>query len=201
MRHNKRALGVFLAAVLALSLASTVSIAQTSAYDYILRGERYLASGAADEAIREFKAALSMEPGNTRASLGLGQAYEQRSKCARVFNYRMELMTELETIGKLGFPPLTDQGYQDVGLALDAYSKAVASYPHAEAHTPGLAAFCERPAGWRRKVCWSGQSPRTVHRSCRLCFGVCVSARRQRAGCRRTDRQNPVCIRRSSERP
>jgi len=135
MRHNKRALNVFLAVILALALASTVSVAQTSAYDYILRGERYLASGAADEAIREFKAALSMEPGNTRASLGLGQAYEQRSKCARVFNYRMELMTELETIGKLGFPPLTDQGYQDVGLALDAYSKAVASYPpYAEAY-------------------------------------------------------------------
>ncbi len=135
MRHSKRALNVFLAVILALALASTVSVAQTSAYDYILRGERYLASGAADEAIREFKAALSMEPGNTRASLGLGQAYEQRSKCARVFNYRMELMTELETIGKLGFPPLTDQGYQDVGLALDAYSKAVASYPpYAEAY-------------------------------------------------------------------
>ena len=135
MRHNKRALGVFLAAVLALSLASTVSVAQTSAYDYILRGERYLASGAADDAIREFNAALSMEPGNTRASFGLGQAYEQRSKCARVFNYRMELMTELEPVKKLGFPPLTEQGYQDIRLALDAYSKAVASYPpYAEAY-------------------------------------------------------------------
>lgn len=129
MKHSKRALGVFLAAVLAFALASTVSIAQTSAYDYILRGERYLASGAADDAIREFNAALSIEPGNTRASFGLGQAYEQRSKCARVFGYRMELATELETIGKLGFPPLTDQGYQDIGLALDAYARAVASYP------------------------------------------------------------------------
>jgi len=135
MKHNKRALGVFLAAVLAFALASSVSIAQTSAYDYILRGERYLASGAADDAIREFNAALSMEPGNTRASFGLGQAYEQRSRCARVFNYRMELITEPETIGKLGFPPLTDQGYQDVGLALDAYARAVASYPpYAEAY-------------------------------------------------------------------
>ena len=129
MKHNKRALGVFLVAVLAFALASTVSTAQTSAYDYILRGERYLASGAADDAIREFNVALSIEPGNTRASYGLGQAYEQRSTCARVFNYRMELITELDTIGKLGFPPLTDQGYQDIGLALDAYAKAVASYP------------------------------------------------------------------------
>ena len=76
-----------------------------------------------------------MEPGNTRASFGLGQAYEQRSKCARVFNYRMELMTELEPVKKLGFPPLTEQGYQDIRLALDAYSKAVASYPpYAEAY-------------------------------------------------------------------
>jgi tetratricopeptide (TPR) repeat protein/fibronectin type 3 domain-containing protein len=129
MKHNKRALGVFLATVLAFALASTVSIAQTSAYDYILRGERYLASGAADDAIREFGTALSIEPGNTRAGFGLGQAYEQRSKCARVFNYRMELMTEPETLAKLGFPPLTEQGYQDIKLALDAYSKAVASYP------------------------------------------------------------------------
>ena len=68
MRHSKRALNVFLAVILALALASTVSVAQTSAYDYILRGERYLASGAADEAIREFKAALSRS-GQTRASL------------------------------------------------------------------------------------------------------------------------------------
>ncbi len=129
MRHTRRILSVFAVAVAVLALASAVSVAQTSAYDYILRGERYLASGAADDAIREFNAALSMEPGNTRASFGLGQAYEQRSRCARVFNYRMELMTEPGTLGKLGFPPLTEQGYQDVQLALDAYAKSVASYP------------------------------------------------------------------------
>ena len=73
MTHNKRVLAVFVAVVLAFALASAVSIAQTSAYDYILRGERYLASGAADDAIREFNAALSIEPGNTRASFGLGR--------------------------------------------------------------------------------------------------------------------------------
>lgn len=135
MKKTRRMLSVFVVAAaalglaLALALVSGVSVAQTSAYDYIVRGERYLASGAADDAIREFNTALSIEPGNTRASFGLGQAYEQRSKCARVFNYRMELMTELDALRKLGFPPLTEQGYQDVQLALDAYAKSVTSYP------------------------------------------------------------------------
>ena len=188
MKHSKRALGVFLAAVLAFTLASTVCIAQTSAYDYILRGERYLASGAADDAIREFKAALSIEPGNTRASFGLGQAYEQRSKCARVFSYRMELTTELETIGKLGFPPLTDQGYQDIELALDAYTRAVASYPaYAGAYyRQGLLHFVSgRQAEANRAGAGSNRGAFVDPSS--GAFGICVSGGWQYAGRCRAD--------------
>ncbi|MDD3599353.1 MAG: tetratricopeptide repeat protein, partial [Firmicutes bacterium] len=129
MNNKKRALLVLALALCVGMLASACSVGQISAYDYILRGEQYLAQGLADEAIRQFEQAIQVEPTNTRAHFGLGSAYEARSNAATVFNYRMELVTEPEPIRKLGFPPLSEQGYQDVELAIQAYSKAASYSP------------------------------------------------------------------------
>jgi tetratricopeptide (TPR) repeat protein/fibronectin type 3 domain-containing protein len=129
MKNRRRALFILALALCVGILASAYSLAQVSAYDYILRGEQYLAQGLEDEAIRQFEQAVQIEPTNTRAHFGLGRAYEARSNAARVFNYRMELVTEPEPIRKLGFPPLSEQGYQDMELAIQAYSKAASYSP------------------------------------------------------------------------
>ncbi len=138
MKSKRKVLFIFASLALVLfvgTLVSTSSQAQISAYDYILRGEQYLAQGAANEAIGQFEQAIYIEPTNTRAHFGLGCAYEMRSKAARVFNYRMELFTEPDSVRKLGFPPLSEQGYQDVERAIQAYSKAALySPPYAEGH-------------------------------------------------------------------
>ena len=138
MKSKRKVLFIFASLALVLfvgTLVSTSSQAQISAYDYILRGEQYLAQGAANEAIGQFEQAIYIEPTNTRAHFGLGCAYEMRSKAARVFNYRMELFTEPDPVRKLGFPPLSEQGYQDVERAIQAYSKAALySPPYAEGH-------------------------------------------------------------------
>ncbi|MCR4424690.1 MAG: fibronectin type III domain-containing protein [Firmicutes bacterium] len=115
---------VVFALVLATLVPATTG-AQTSAYDYIVRGERFLGQGLADDAVREFTQALKLEPQNTRAHFGLGQGYELRSGIQGVLTYRLECMTEPAYVRAYGFPPLTDRGYQDIDQALASYGRAL----------------------------------------------------------------------------
>ncbi|MGB4338502.1 MAG: fibronectin type III domain-containing protein, partial [Bacillota bacterium] len=125
-----RLLPAFLAIVMLMVIGAPVTRAQyVNVTDYVVRGEQYLAAGAADSAIFQFEQALALDPGNTRALFGLGRALETRSKVALVLDYRMELLTDTSAAMDQGFPPLTDQGYSDVRRAIDAYLKAAAGWP------------------------------------------------------------------------
>lgn len=116
-----RLLPAFLAIVMLMVIGAPVTRAQyVNVTDYVVRGEQYLAAGAADSAIFQFEQALALDPGNTRALFGLGRALETRSKVALVLDYRMELLTDTSAAMDQGFPPLTDQGYSDVRRAIDA---------------------------------------------------------------------------------
>ena len=126
MRSKRNSISIVLVLLLA---ACAMTVQAQSAYDYILRGEQYLAQAAADSAIAEFSKAVALEANNSRAHFGLGRAYELRSRALRVFNYRMELLTESGGSREAGFPPLTDQGYSDVASAITAYEKAANGWP------------------------------------------------------------------------
>jgi tetratricopeptide (TPR) repeat protein len=109
LMRTVRLLPAFLAIVMLMVIGAPVTRAQyVNVTDYVVRGEQYLAAGAADSAIFQFEQALALDPGNTRALFGLGRALETRSKVALVLDYRMELLTDTSAAMDQGFPPLTD---------------------------------------------------------------------------------------------
>ena len=106
MMRTVRLLPAFLAIVMLMVIGAPVTRAQyVNVTDYVVRGEQYLAAGAADSAIFQFEQALALDPGNTRALFGLGRALETRSKVALVLDYRMELLTDTSAAMDQGFPP------------------------------------------------------------------------------------------------